>query len=124
MRRSLFAFVPRGDAHFSIRLLEAMSFGCIPVVLSDGWVLPFDRTIHWPALGLHEPESQIDSLVGKLRALSADKIRAMQSAVSTVYAEKFASIDHVTEALLQEIEILFMPALRAVTAARAAAVAA
>ena len=43
MQRSVFAFVPRGDCQFSYRLTEAMAFGCIPVVISDGWLLPFDR---------------------------------------------------------------------------------
>ena len=47
MERSVFALVPRGDALYSYRLTEALSFGCIPVVLSDGLVLPFDRTIDW-----------------------------------------------------------------------------
>src|SRR3954447_7193000 len=47
LEASWMAFVPRGEAHFSYRLLEVMSFGCVPVVLSDGWVLPFDRLIEW-----------------------------------------------------------------------------
>ena len=33
----MFAFVPRGDALFSYRLLEVMARGAIPVILSDGW---------------------------------------------------------------------------------------
>jgi len=56
LNKSIFAFVPRGDAEFSYRLLEVMSFGCIPIILSDGLVLPFDRTISWPEVSLHVPE--------------------------------------------------------------------
>ncbi len=116
MQRSVFAFVPRGDANFSIRLLEAMSFGCIPVVLSDGWVLPFDRTVDWSGLSLHVPEAEIEQAVARLRALPASRIAAMQSAVAAVYAEKFASLDHVTEGLLQEVELLFASAMQALAA--------
>src|SRR6202008_449314 len=52
LANSNFAFVPRGDALFSYRLAEVMSFGCIPVILSDGWVLPFDRILAWQDLAL------------------------------------------------------------------------
>ena len=48
LSRAKFGFVPRGDAIFSYRLLETMSFGVIPVIIADGWALPFgEHLLDW-----------------------------------------------------------------------------
>ena len=49
----------RGDSLFSYRLLEVMSFGCVPVVITDGWVLPLDRTIDWDAVAVRIDENRV-----------------------------------------------------------------
>lgn len=42
MRRARFCAVPRGAGLSSYRLAEAALCGCVPVVLSDGWVMPLE----------------------------------------------------------------------------------
>ena len=44
---SHFCFVISGDAPFTFRLMEVMSVGCIPVIVSWHWVLPFQHIIKW-----------------------------------------------------------------------------
>jgi hypothetical protein len=102
---STFAFVPRGDAMFSYRLLEAMSFGCIPIVLSDNWILPFDRTVEWSTIGLHLSEKDIPSLPSILRAISPQRIFSIQKNVVEIYRKRFIDLDAIVETLLQEIEL-------------------
>ncbi len=106
LARSVFAFVPRGDALFSYRLLEALSFGCIPIVLADGWVLPFDRTVPWGEIALHVPEAEVAAIPKMLQTFPFERICQMQDRAKEVYRERFATLDVIVETLLWEIEAI------------------
>jgi hypothetical protein len=87
LQQPIFAFVPRGDCLFSYRFLEVISFGCIPIVLADGWILPFDRIIRWDGQALHLPET---------------------------WRCTFATWDGLVETLFQEIDLMRQRQVRAV----------
>jgi hypothetical protein len=104
MSRSTFAFVPRGDAMFSYRLIEALSFGCIPVILSDGWVLPFDRLIDWHSISLRFPELRIREIPPILKGFAPNRVSEMRASALQTYRGHFAGTDRVVNSLLDEIE--------------------
>ena len=109
LEQSIFAFVPRGDCMFSYRLAEVLSFGCIPVILSDGWVLPFDRSLPWDSFSLHFPEHEIPMLPAVLRAFPPARIQQMLTQARHIYQNRLSSLEAVLESLLQELELLVAP---------------
>lgn len=105
MAESEFAYVPRGDSLFSYRLLEAVSFGCIPVVMSDGWVLPFDRTIDWNAVAIRMPEMEVRQINRTLAGFGGDRIAEMRDGLARIWARHLCDIDAVVETFLGECEM-------------------
>lgn len=105
MESADFAFIPRGDALFSYRLLEAMSFGCIPIILSDNWVLPFDRLIDWSSCSLRPREDEIAPFTTLLKRLTDQEVLERKREVLGVYQEYFSSLSQiVSKGLLVELE--------------------
>jgi hypothetical protein len=102
--RSVFSFVPRGDAHFSYRLLEVMSAGSIPVILSDGWELPFTGLVDWPGCAVVLPEAEAGNAVGHLRALPSAAVSRLADRVRAEYWGRLATPALQAEAALALLE--------------------
>jgi len=67
---SRFCFVPRGKSGWSLRLFEAIFAGCVPVMLSDKWELPFEDFLDVTRFVIKWPMEQIDrNLLVYLRSL-------------------------------------------------------
>ena len=95
MENADFAFIPRGDALFSYRLLEAMSFGCIPIILSDNWILPFDRLIDWASLSLRPREDEILPCITLLNRLTDREVLERKKKVLATYQHYFSSLEKI-----------------------------
>lgn len=78
MRNSTFCLVPRGRRLGSYRFLEALSFGCIPIVMSNSWVLPFSERIHWPSAVIIADERFVFQIPDQIRSISKFEIESMR----------------------------------------------
>ena len=47
LNESTFCLVPRGRRLATYRFLEALKFGCVPVMVGNSYVLPFAEVIDW-----------------------------------------------------------------------------
>lgn len=65
---SQFGLVVKGDMFFAYRLLEVIGAGCIPIILSDSWELPFSHIIDWsPYIVLENDYLEIPKYIQKYK---------------------------------------------------------
>ena len=101
MEDSNFCLIPRGDCLFSYRLLEALAAGCIPVILSDGYVLPFSEVLDWKTFALHLPERDWQSIPQLLRSYDEQAIQKLRLRGRKVWLEWFESIGKQVDGFLR-----------------------
>lgn len=78
MQRAVFCLCPLGWAPWSPRLVEAVIFGCIPVIIADDIVLPFADAIPWEDIGVFVAEKDVPKLDTILTSLPIDEILRKQ----------------------------------------------
>ncbi|XP_058712519.1 exostosin-like 1 isoform X2 [Poecile atricapillus] len=92
LHNSTFCIVPRGRRLGSFRFLEALQAACIPVLLSDGWELPFAEAIDWGRA----------AVVGSERLL-------LQQQTQFLWDAYFSSVDKIVHTTLEIIKDRLSP---------------
>lgn len=119
LQESLFAATPRGDNRFSYRFTEVLSAGAIPVIHSDGWVLPFRRElIDWAEeCAIIIPENQVASTIEILQTITPEERCRRRRRCYEVYTEYMANAEGTVAGVIES-------ATRAIQSSAAAAAAA
>jgi hypothetical protein len=79
--RSVFTLCPAGFGRWTFRWIEALLYGSIPVILSDGYLLPFQEYVDWQKYVIQLPERDFHSIDTILRNIPAERILEMQMAI-------------------------------------------
>jgi Exostosin family len=110
LSQSEFAGVPRGDNLYSYRFTEVMSGGGIPVVYSDGWVLPFSKVlIDWNTIAVIIPEREASRTLEYLRNLTMDDRCRMRTRGYEVYLRYLATPQGVIAGIIDSLELIRSP---------------
>lgn len=104
LRESTFCLIPRGRRLGSFRFLEALSYGCIPVILSDNWVKPFDEIIDWSKATVQFEESLLLQVPDILRDIDQSAIVTMRKNCLNIYDKYFSTTEKIILTVLRLIE--------------------
>ena len=103
LSNSTFCLVPRGRRLASFRFLEAMQHICIPVILSNGWDLPFSEVIDWSKFSVMIDERRLMQVPSILHSITDGTILAMKQQLVFVWKNYFSSIKSITSTVIEVI---------------------
>ncbi|XP_040989672.1 LOW QUALITY PROTEIN: probable glycosyltransferase At5g11130 [Juglans microcarpa x Juglans regia] len=75
-----------GESKFCLcpRVVESIHAGCVPVIISDNYVLPFSDVLDWSRFSVHIPIAKIPEIKKVLQAISEEEYLAKQKHVIEV----------------------------------------
>lgn len=78
--------------------------GCIPVVLSNSWVLPFSEVIDWSSAVIIADERLLFQIPDKIRSISQFEIESMRAQCIFLYNTYFSSLERIIITTISIIE--------------------
>ncbi|PKU78056.1 putative glycosyltransferase [Dendrobium catenatum] len=81
MKSSKFCICPMGFEVNSPRIVEAFYYECVPVIIADNFVLPFEEVLDWSAFSVVVAEKDIPNLKDILLRIPLRKYIRMQQCV-------------------------------------------
>ncbi|KAL8101655.1 putative glycosyltransferase At5g20260 [Apium graveolens] len=84
MKSSKYCLCPKGYEVNSPRVVEAIYFECVPVIISDNFVPPFFEILNWESFAVFIPEKDLPNLKNILLSISDRRYQVMQQRVKQV----------------------------------------
>ncbi|CAA7025472.1 unnamed protein product [Microthlaspi erraticum] len=81
MKSSKYCICPKGHEVNSPRVVEALFFECVPVIISDNFVPPFFDVLNWESFAVFVLEKDIPDLKNILVSITEERYREMQMRV-------------------------------------------
>ncbi|KAK5607451.1 Exostosin-1c [Crenichthys baileyi] len=104
LHNSTFCLVPRGRRLGSFRFLESLQAACIPVLLSNGWELPFSDVIQWNQAVIEGDERLLLQVPSTVRAVPNKRVLELRQRTQMLWDAYFSSVDKIVLTTLEIIK--------------------
>ncbi|KAF3840059.1 hypothetical protein F7725_018776 [Dissostichus mawsoni] len=104
---STFCLVPRGRRLGSFRFLEALQAACVPVMLSNGWELPFSEIIDWNTAAVIGDERLLLQIPSTVRSIHQDKILSLRQQTQFLWEAYFNSVEKIVLTTLEQSFLMY-----------------
>ncbi|EDO39195.1 predicted protein, partial [Nematostella vectensis] len=103
MQRATFCLVIRGARLGQTALLDSLMMGCIPIVVSDDYILPFSEVLDWKRAAVVVSENEIDRIPLILKDYSQNQIKDMRLQGKFMWENYFSSMGKIALTTLRVI---------------------
>ncbi|KAL0605070.1 Exostosin-like 1 [Plecturocebus cupreus] len=86
------------------RFLQALQAGCIPVLLSPHWELPFSEVIDWTKAAIVADERLLLQVLAALQEMSPARVLALRQQTQFLWDAYFSSVEKVIHTTLEVIQ--------------------
>lgn len=90
-------------------LSDAMMAGCIPVIIADGYIMPFFEVIDWERAAVFIYEDDLPQLMHILKGFSDENILEMRKQCCFLWEKYFSSIGNIVKSTLKIINDRVFP---------------
>ncbi|KAL5009577.1 hypothetical protein ScPMuIL_011882 [Solemya velum] len=109
LQDATFCVVLRGARMGQTSLSDTMKAGCIPVVVADGYVMPFSEVLDWTRAAVFVREEQLDEIIDVLKKYSMSRIYDMRRQVNFLWEQYFSTMKAITLTTLQILNDRIFP---------------
>lgn len=101
LQESTFCLVLRGARLGQTALYDAMKANCIPVVVADGYIMPFSEVLDWKRAAVTVREDDLHLVLDILKAFSMERIYEMRQQVAFFWENYISTMKVITMTTLQ-----------------------
>ncbi|XP_048767289.2 exostosin-2-like [Ostrea edulis] len=109
LQESKFCMVLRSARLGHTALGDALMTGCVPVIVADGYILPFSEVLDWKRAAVVIREDDLKDVVEVLKSYSMERIYQMRRQARFFWENYFHSIKGITMTTLQILNDRMFP---------------
>lgn len=109
LKEGMFCLVIRSARLTQAMIMDVLASQCIPIIIADSVVMPFNSHIDWNRMALFIPEENVKNLLKIIYSVSNERRGEMYWQLRWIYEKYFASIEKITLTTLEIINEKVFP---------------